>query len=231
MLYKEYRKKKHLLQIELLKWQQHVKANKEQHIIIFEGRDSAGKTSAIKTFMEHLNPRSARIVALDKPTEEEKREWYFQRYIKEFPKAGEITMWDRSYYNRAGVEPVMHFCTQKETREFLIECPKLEEIWINAGIHITKFWYSITKETQKKRFKDRSENPLKLGKMTEVDKKAILLYDEYTKAKEAMFKYTSTNKCRWVVIDSNDKRKARLETMRYILLNNDYSGKVVANIR
>lgn len=230
MLYKEYKYRKRLLQIELLKWQQYVKETKQQHIIIFEGRDGAGKTSAIKTFMEHMNPRGARVVALDKPTEEERREWYFQRYIKEFPKAGEITLWDRSYYNRAGVEPVMRFCSQKETNQFLVECPKLEEIWINAGIHITKFWYSISKETQKRRFKDRQRNPLKLGKMTSIDYAALSLYDEYTKAKEQMFRYTNKAKCRWIVIDSNDKREARIESMKYILLENQYDNKDISNI-
>jgi polyphosphate kinase 2 len=227
---KTYEKTKYLLQIELLKWQNFVKEQKTQHIVIFEGRDAAGKGGSIKRFMEHLNPRTARIVALNKPTELEKNEWYWQRYIKEFPKAGEITFWDRSWYNRAGVEPVMGFCTKEQTKQFYKECPKLEKIWVDAGIQIIKFWYSVTKDEQKRRFAERDTNPLKQGKLSDVDLASQDLWFEYTKAKNEMFLKTNIRDCRWIQVKSDCKRSARIASMQYVLLNNEYDGKDLSNI-
>ena len=211
------------LQIELLKWQHFVKEQKTQHIILFEGRDAAGKSGAIKRFMEHMNPRWARVVALDKPTEQEAAEWYWQRYIRQFPRAGEITFFDRSWYNRAGVEPIMGFCTAEQTKIFIKECVQLERIFVDAGINITKFWFDINYETQTERFYKRETSPLKTGKMSAVDLASRAKWDEYTDAK-----YLMIRKCRsvpWVHVDSNDKQKARIAAMQYILLNNDYLGK------
>ena len=227
---KTYEKTKYLLQIELLKWQNFVKEQTTQHIVIFEGRDAAGKGGSIKRFMEHLNPRTARIVALNKPTELEKNEWYWQRYIKEFPKAGEITFWDRSWYNRAGVEPVMGFCTKEQTKQFYKECPKLEKIWVDAGIQIIKFWYSVTKDEQKRRFAERDTNPLKQGKLSDVDLASQDLWFEYTKAKNEMFLKTNIRDCRWIQVKSDCKRSARIASMQYVLLNNEYDGKDLSNI-
>jgi polyphosphate kinase 2 len=213
------------LQIELLKWQHFVREQKQQHIILFEGRDAAGKSGAIKRFMEHLNPRYARVVALDKPTEQEQAEWYWQRYIRQFPKAGEITFFDRSWYNRAIVEPVMGFCTKAQTDHFYTECSALESVFVRAGINITKFWFDVSYEEQDKRFKSRQTHPLKVGKMSAVDLESQSKWDEYTKAYEKMVAWTSTPECPWIKVDSNNKTKARIATMQYILLKNDYLGK------
>jgi polyphosphate kinase 2 len=227
---KEYEKRKYLLQIELLKWQNFVKEHKTQHIVIFEGRDAAGKGGTIKRFMEHLNPRTARIVALNKPTYQEEMEWYWQRYIKEFPKAGEITFWDRSWYNRAGVEPVMGFCTKEQTKQFYKECPRLEKMWIEAGISIIKFWFSVTKAEQQRRFGERESNPLKQGKLSEVDLASQDLWFEYTKAKNEMFLKTNIRDCRWIQVKSDCKRSARIASMQYVLQTNNYDGKDMDNI-
>jgi hypothetical protein len=227
---KEYEAKKYLLQIELLKWQNFVKEQKTQHIIIFEGRDAAGKGGSIKRFMEHLNPRGARVVALEKPTELEKLEWYWTRYLREFPRAGEITFWDRSWYNRAGVEPVMGFCTAEQTKQFFKECPKLEKIWVEAGIQIIKFWYSVSKKEQARRFADREQHPLKLGKLSPIDVASQTLWDEYTKAKNEMFKQTNIDDCAWIQVKSDCKRSARLASMQYVLLKNDYPDRNLENI-
>ena len=227
---KEYEAKKYLLQIELLKWQNYVKAINEQHIIIFEGRDAAGKGGAIKRFMEHLNPRSARVVALNKPTELESKEWYFQRYIAQFPHAGEITFWDRSWYNRAGVEPVMGFCAPQQTNQFYHECPQLEKIWVEGGIKIIKFWYSVNKKEQARRFQERESHPLKIGKLSHIDLMGQDKWEEYTKAKNEMFKRTNIQQCPWIQVKSNCKRSARLASMQYVLLNNDYEGRNLDNI-
>jgi polyphosphate kinase 2 len=213
------------LQIELLKWQHFVREQKTQHIILFEGRDAAGKSGAIKRFMEHLNPRYANVVALDKPTEQEAREWYWQRYIREFPKAGEISFFDRSWYNRAIVEPVMGFCTPEQTDQFYRECSQLESIFVHAGIQITKFWFDFSQEEQAKRFKSRQTDPLKVGKMSAVDLSSIDKWDDYTKAYEKMMTWTHTNDCPLIVVNSNNKTKARIATMQYVLLSNDYLGK------
>jgi polyphosphate kinase 2 len=223
---KEYEAKKYLLQIELLKWQNHVKESNTQHIIIFEGRDAAGKGGAIKRFMEHLNPRSARVVALNKPSEMESREWYWQRYIAQFPHAGEITFWDRSWYNRAGVEAVLGFCTTEQCNQFYLDCNRLETIWREGGIQIIKFWYSVNKKEQARRFKERETHPLKLGKLSEIDILSQDKWEDYTKAKDRMFKETEN----WVQVKSNCKRSARIASMQYVLLNNDYWGKNMDNI-
>ncbi len=221
----DYEKRKYSLQVELLKFQNHVKAVKSQHIIIFEGRDAAGKGGTIKRFMEHLNPRGARVVALEAPTEQEKQEWFWQRYIKQFPKGGEITLWDRSWYNRAGVEPVMGFCTLKQTEQFYKECPQLEKIWLDSSIKIIKFWFSVSKEEQARRFKFREEHPLKLGKLSPVDRASQTLWNEYTKAKAKMFQKTSIKESPWVVIKSDCKKSARLAALQYVLLKNDYPDR------
>lgn len=209
------------LQIELLKWQHYVREQKTQHIILFEGMDAAGKSGAVKIFMEHMNPRYARVVALDKPTELEAREWYWQRYIQQFPKAGEICFFDRSWYNRAGVEPVMGFCTQDQANLFLDECNQLEPVFNNAGIKITKFFFNVDKEEQAKRFKSRQTSPLKVGKMSAVDLAGQSKWDAYSKAHETMLERTH----KWITIDSNNKPKARIAAMQYVLLSNDYLGK------
>ena len=227
---KEYEAKKYLLQVELLKWQNHVKETNTQHIIIFEGRDAAGKGGSIKRFMEHLNPRTARVVALSKPTEQETKEWYWQRHIKEFPKAGEITFWDRSWYNRAGVESVLGFCTRDQVEQFYKEAPILEKVWNEGGIKIIKFWYSVNKKEQSRRFKERETHPLKQGKLSEVDLISQDLWDAYTKAKNEMFARTNIPECPWIQVRSNCKRSARLASMQYVLLSNDYEGKNLDNI-
>ena len=213
------------LQVELLKWQHFVREQKTQHIILFEGVDAAGKSSAIKRFMEHMNPRYARVVALDKPTEQEARQWYWQRYIQQFPKAGEICFFDRSWYNRAAVEPVMGFCTEQQKDAFYTECASLEPVFVNAGIHITKFFFSISEDEQKKRFNSRQTHPLKVGKMSAVDLAAQSKWEEYLEAHTQMLMKTNFSKCPWVVVNSNNKQKARIAAMQYVLLNNDYLGK------
>jgi polyphosphate kinase 2 len=227
---KEYEAKKYLLQIELLKWQNYVKETNTQHIIIFEGRDAAGKGGSIKRFMEHLNPRTARVVALSKPTEQETKEWYWQRYITQFPHAGEITFWDRSWYNRAGVEAVLGFCTREQTEQFYKEAPILEKVWVEGGIKVIKFWYSVNKKEQARRFKERETHPLKQGKLSEVDLVSQNLWDEYTKAKNEMFARTNIPECPWIQVRSNCKRSARIASMQYVLLKNDYPDRNLENI-
>ena len=212
------------LQIELLKWQLYVREKKTQHIILFEGRDAAGKSGAIKRFMEHMNPRYAKVVALDKPTEQESQEWYWQRYIRQFPQAGQIAFFDRSWYNRAIVEPVMGFCTKEQTDQFYKECPKLEQIFVDAGIQIIKFWFDVQYEEQAARFHSRATHPLKAGKLSTVDLASQHKWDEYTVAADRMFS-TSTKKCPWVIVDSTDKQQARIAAMQYVLSQNEYSGK------
>jgi polyphosphate kinase 2 (PPK2 family) len=176
--------------------------------------------------MEHLNPRTARVVALNKPTDQEAKEWYWQRYIKEFPHAGEITFWDRSWYNRAGVESVLGFCTKEQVDQFYRECPQLEKIWIEGGINIIKFWYSVNKKEQARRFKERETHPLKQGKLSEIDILSQDKWEEYTQAKNRMFKETQN----WIQVKSNCKRSARIASMQYVLLHNDYEGRDLNNI-
>jgi polyphosphate kinase 2 len=223
----EYRQQKYLLQIELAKWQRYVKDQQTQHIVILEGRDAAGKTSTVKKFTEHLNPRYARIVALDKPSHKESHEWYWQRYINNFPRAGEITFWDRSWYNRACVEPVMGFCTQAQTDQFLEDCVKLEEIWTKSGIQIIKIFLEVSKDEQARRLQERNTQPLKTGKLSSVDVKAQALWDDYSRAIDTMMLKTFTRYCPWAVIDADDKWTSRLSAMQYVLANSKYPEKIM----
>jgi len=220
-----YEKQLRHLQIELVKLQQWVLKTNKRVAIIFEGRDAAGKGGNIRRFMEHLNPRSSRLVALNKPTNVERGQWYFQRYIKELPNPGEIVFFDRSWYNRAVVEPVMGFCTDQEYKEFLVQVPEFEHMLYEDGLVIIKFWLSISKEEQLKRFDGRNANPLKRWKFSPVDKKGQQLWDSYTHYKEEMFSKTHTSYCPWMIIKTNNKKTARLEAMRYVLSNFDYEGK------
>ena len=213
------------LQIELVKFQQWAAKNHKRVAIIFEGRDAAGKGGNIRRFMEHLNPRSSRLVALNKPTSVEKGQWYFQRYIKELPNPGEVVFFDRSWYNRAVVEPVMGFCTEKEYKEFLVQVPEFEHMLYEDEMIIIKFWLSISKEEQVKRFESRKGNPLKRWKFSPVDKRGQELWDKYTFYKEEMFSKSHTTYCPWIVIKTNDKLTARLEAMRYVLSQFSYDGK------
>jgi polyphosphate kinase 2 len=220
-----YEKQLRDLQIELVKLQQWVLKEKKRVAVIFEGRDAAGKGGAIRRFMEHLNPRSSRLVALNKPTNVEKGQWYFQRYIKELPNPGEIVFFDRSWYNRAVVEPVMGFCSDKEYNDFLVQVPEFEHMLYEDGLIIIKFWLSISKEEQLKRFNARNDNPLKRWKFSPVDKKGQELWDTYTHYKDEMYSKTHTTYCPWMIIKTNHKKTARLEAMRYVLSKFDYDGK------
>ncbi len=218
------------LQTELVNLQQWISKNKMRVVVIFEGRDAAGKGGSIKRFKEHLNPRSSRVVALSRPTPVEKGQWYFRRYIKQLPNPGEIVFFDRSWYNRAVVEPVMGFCEDKQYKKFMVQVPEFEHLLYEDGIKVIKFWFSISKEEQKKRFDSRLENPLKKWKFSPVDLEGQNLWDSYTYYKEQMFNKTHTNFCPWVIVKTNDKKEARLESMRYILSQFDYDGKGEANI-
>ena len=220
-----YEKQLRDLQIELVKLQQWVLKEKKRVAVIFEGRDAAGKGGNIRRFMEHLNPRSSRLVALNKPTNVEKGQWYFQRYIKELPNPGEIVFFDRSWYNRAVVEPVMGFCSDKEYNDFLVQVPEFEHMLYEDGLIIIKFWLSISKEEQLKRFNARNNNPLKRWKFSPVDKKGQELWDTYTHYKDEMYSKTHTTYCPWMIIKTNHKKTARLEAMRYVLSKFDYDGK------
>ena len=222
---KAYEKEKRALQIELLKLQLWAKSTGQKILIIFEGRDAAGKGGSIKRFTEHLNPRGARVVALEKPTDIEQTQWYFQRYIKHLPSGGEIVLMDRSWYNRAGVERVMGYCTQAQYFEFMREVPDLERMLVNSGIHIIKFWFSVTREEQLARFTSRRTDPVRQWKLSPTDLASLDKWDDYTAAKEAMFFYTHTGDAPWTVIKSNDKKRARLEAMRYVLSQFDYPSK------
>lgn len=220
-----YNKELRSLQIELVKLQHFIAKQNMRVAIIFEGRDAAGKGGNIRRFMEHLNPRSSRLVALNKPTEIEKGQWYFQRYIKELPNPGEIVFFDRSWYNRAVVEPVMGFCSEDQYQEFLVQVPEFEHMMYEDGVIIIKFWLSITKEEQLKRFEARKENPLKRWKFSPVDKQGQILWDKYTHYKSEMFTKTHTTYSPWMIIKTNDKKVARLEAMRYVLSRFNYDGK------
>jgi polyphosphate kinase 2 len=220
-----YEKQLRDLQIELVKLQQWVLKENKRVAVIFEGRDAAGKGGNIRRFMEHLNPRSSRLVALNKPTNVEKGQWYFQRYIKELPNPGEIVFFDRSWYNRAVVEPVMDFCSDKEYNDFLVQVPEFEHMLYEDGLIIIKFWLSISKEEQLKRFNARNNNPLKRWKFSPVDKKGQELWDTYTHYKDEMYSKTHTTYCPWMIIKTNHKKTARLEAMRYVLSRFDYDGK------
>lgn len=213
------------LQAELVNLQQWIAKNKKRVAVIFEGRDAAGKGGSIKRFVEHLNPRSMRVVALSKPTEVEKGQWYFRRYIKELPNPGEIVFFDRSWYNRAVVEPVMDFCSKDEYNQFMLQVPEFEHMLYEDGVTVIKFWFSISKDEQAKRFKARLANPLKRWKFSPVDEKGQQMWDKYTKYKELMFSGSHTDFCPWLIVSTNDKRTARLESMRYVLSRFDYDGK------
>ncbi len=220
-----YEKELNFLQIELMKLQRHVKEKGLKVIMIFEGRDAAGKGGTIKRITEHLNPRVARVVALEKPTEVEKTEWYFQRYTSHLPHAGEIVIFDRSWYNRAMVEPVMGFCTERQQQKFLKDVPFFESMLAEEDIKIFKFYFSVSKEEQKKRFKSRKLDPLKQHKLSPVDEKSQELWNEYTLAKFMMLHYTHTETAPWTIIKSDNKKKARINTIKHILNFNEYPDK------
>ncbi len=221
----DYEVEKYLLQIELLKFQYWAQDMGEKHVIIFEGRDAAGKGGTIKRFMEHLNPRSARVVALTKPTTTELGQWYFQRYISHLPSSGEIVLFDRSWYNRAGVERVMGFCTDEEYAAFMRQAPRLEEMLIDSGTTVTKLWFSVTQQEQRTRFAIRQIDPVRRWKLSPMDLESLDRWEAYTAAKEEMFKNTDTKGSRWYTIKSNDKKRARINAMRLFLSIHDYDGK------
>jgi polyphosphate kinase 2 len=222
---RKYERQKRGLQIELLKMQHHIKAAGSRLVVVFEGRDAAGKGGTIRRFTENLNPRGARIVALEKPTEREQTEWYLQRYIAHLPAAGEIVMFDRSWYNRAGVERVMGFCRPDESLEFLREAPEFERMLARDGIKLIKFWFSVSRAEQLRRFVRRQLDPVKRWKLSPIDLASLDKWDEYTEAKESMFFYTDLADAPWTVVRSNDKRRARIEAMRYVLRRVDYDGR------
>jgi polyphosphate kinase len=222
---KEYEKAKSRLQVELLKMQNWVKSSGERVVILFEGRDAAGKGGTIKRFMEHLNPRGATVVALQKPSEVERGQWYFQRYIAQLPTAGQIVLFDRSWYNRAGVEQVMGFCTPREHLEFLRQAPVLERMLTNSGLRLLKLWFSVSREEQAVRFRERKRDPLKQWKLSPVDVASFDKWDEYTHAKEQMFFHTDTPDAPWTVIRSDDKKRARINCMLHVLNEIPYDSK------
>lgn len=222
---KNYEFQKYNLQVEFLKLQAWVKATGARVVILFEGRDAAGKGGTIKRVMEHLNPRGARVVALEKPTEEERGQWYFQRYVKHLPTNGEIVLFDRSWYNRAGVEKVMGFCNESEYLEFMRQVPEFERNLVRSGIILFKFWFSVSQEEQRRRFKDRETHPLKQWKLSPIDKASLDKWDDYTEAKEKMFFHTDTSDSPWTVVKSNCKKRARLNAMRFILHKFPYTNK------
>ncbi|MFG1480154.1 polyphosphate kinase 2 [Xanthobacter sp. V4C-4] len=225
LLRRDYEQQKFLLQSELLKLQSWVKEARQRLIILFEGRDAAGKGGTIKRFMEHLNPRGARVVALEKPSEVERGQWYFQRYVEHLPTTGEIVLFDRSWYNRAGVERVMGFCSDEEYREFLRQAPEFERNLVRSGTHLIKFWFSVSRDEQRRRFKERKVHPLKQWKLSPIDLSSLDKWDDYTRAKEAMFFHTDTADSPWTVIKSDDKKRARLNALRYVLHSLPYKGK------
>ena len=220
-----YDAEKAALQVELLKVQHWVQETGQKFILLFEGRDAAGKGGTIKRFTEHLNPRAVRVVALNKPTDEERGQWFFQCYIKHLPTAGEMVLYDRSWYNRAGVERVMNFCSPAEYLEFMRQTPDFERMLTRSGIHLFKYWFSVTQEEQKQRFASRETDPLKRWKLSPIDRASLDKWDDYTEAKEAMFFYTDTADAPWTVIRSNDKKRARLTCMRHFLSQLDYPEK------
>ena len=222
----EYEKELTKLQIELLKFQNYVKEEGLKVLMIFEGRDAAGKGGAIKRITEHLNPRGARVVALEKPSDIEKTQWYFQRYTKHLPSAGEIVLFDRSWYNRAGVEPVMGFCTSEEHHEFLREVPEFENMLVKSGIILMKYYVSVSKKEQARRFKKRETDPLKQYKLSPVDKESQKLWDKYTIAKFSMLMSSNSDVAPWTVVKSDDKKKARINCIKHILSHVEYPNKI-----
>ncbi|NCT82592.1 MAG: polyphosphate kinase 2 [Comamonadaceae bacterium] len=222
---KAYERQKYRLQVELLKLQAWVKETGARVVILFEGRDAAGKGGTIKRFMEHLNPRGARVVALEKPSETERGQWYFQRYVEHLPTAGEIVLFDRSWYNRAGVERVMGFCSEAEYQEFLRQTPEFERQLVRSGIHLFKFWFSVSRDEQRRRFKERRLHPLKQWKLSPIDMASLDKWDDYTRAKEAMFLHCDTSDAPWTVIKSDCKKRARLNAMRFVLNRLPYAER------
>ncbi|MBL9152423.1 MAG: polyphosphate kinase 2 [Verrucomicrobiales bacterium] len=222
---RNYEREKYKLQVELLKLQAWVKNTGQRVIILFEGRDAAGKGGAIKRFMEHLNPRGARVVALEKPTDYERGQWYFQRYVEHLPTKGEIVLFDRSWYNRAGVERVMGFCTDDEYLEFMRQAPEFERNLVRSGIHLIKFWFSVSRREQRRRFKERKSHPLKQWKLSPIDMASLDKWEDYTTAKEAMFFHTDTADSPWTVVKSDCKKRARLNALRYVLHKLPYARK------
>ena len=220
-----YEAEKYLLQVELLKLQYWCQDYDVRHILLFEGRDAAGKGGTIKRFTEHLNPRAARVVALTKPTTTEQGQWYFQRYINHFPTSGEIVMFDRSWYNRAGVERVMGFCSDEQYETFMRQAPAFEQMIIDEGIQLTKFWFSVTQREQRTRFAIRQIDPVRRWKLSPMDLESLDRWEDYTSAKEAMFERTDTDHAPWITIRSNDKKRARLNAMRAFLSKFDYDGR------
>jgi polyphosphate kinase 2 len=227
---KSYERQKYGLQVELLKLQRWIKQTGQKVVVLFEGRDAAGKGGTIKRFMEHLNPRGARVVALDKPSDDERGQWFFQRYVRHLPTAGEIVLFDRSWYNRAGVERVMGFCSDKEYAEFMRQCPVFEQNLVHSGIHLVKFWFSVSREEQRRRFAERKSHPLKQWKLSPIDSASMDKWNDYTKAKEAMFFHTDTADAPWTVIKSDDKKRARLNALRFLLHSFPYEGKDAGRI-
>ncbi len=221
----DYEKQKAELQVELLKVQDWVKDTGQKIVMLFEGRDAAGKGGTIKRFTEHLNPRGARVVALDKPSEREKTQWYFQRYIEHLPSGGEMVLFDRSWYNRAGVERVMGFCSPNEYLEFMRQAPEVEKMMVRSGILLFKYWFSVTQDEQLRRFKSREGEPLKKWKLSPIDRQSLDKWGDYTEAKEAMFFYTDTADAPWTIIKSNDKKRARLNCMKHFLSALPYPDK------
>ncbi len=220
-----YEVEKRALQIELLKLQKWVKANGRRIMIVFEGRDAAGKGGTIKRFTEHLNPRGARVVALEKPSERESTQWYYQRYVQHFPSAGEIVLFDRSWYNRAGVERVMGFCTPEQVDHFLEQTPSFEKMVVDEGIDLVKFWFSVSSSEQLTRFTIRRIDPVRQWKLSPMDLESLDKWEKYTEAKKEMFLKTDTDHAPWTVVKSNDKKRARLQAMRHVLDLFDYKGK------
>jgi polyphosphate kinase 2 len=227
---RSYERRKYELQVELLKLQAWVKETGQRVVVLFEGRDAAGKGGTIKRFMEHLNPRGAHVVALEKPSDVERGQWYFQRYIEHLPTRGEIVLFDRSWYNRAGVERVMGFCTDEEYLEFMRQTPEFERNLVRSGLHLIKFWFSVSRKEQRRRFRERKSHPLKQWKLSPVDMASLDKWQDYTKAKEAMFFYTDTADAPWTVIKSDCKKRARLNAMRYVLHKLPYANKNLERI-
>jgi polyphosphate kinase len=221
----EYEQEKHLLQIELLKVQAWVKEENKKILALFEGRDAAGKGGTIKRFMEHLNPRAAHVVALEKPSERELGQWYFQRYVQQLPTRGEIVLFDRSWYNRAGVERVMGFCTDEDYLEFLRQAPQLEQMLVNADTIFYKYWFSVSRQEQLRRFHSRYHDPLKHWKLSPIDLQSLEKWEDYTNARKAMFFYTNTADAPWTVVKSDDKKRARINCLRDFLHKLDYPNK------
>ncbi len=221
----EYERQKYALQVELLKFQYWLEDTGGRVVIVFEGRDAAGKGGTIKRFTEHLNPRHAHVVALAKPNDRERGEWYFQRYIRHLPTTGEIVMFDRSWYNRAGVERVMGFCTDEEYATFMHQAPQFERMLVESGIHVTKFWFSVSRTEQRTRFAIRQLDPVRRWKLSPMDLASLGRWEDYTAAKEEMFRRTDKRHAPWTIIRSNDKKRARISAMRYFLSQFEYEGK------